>query len=135
VTLLVVVCAYLLAAWNLWVAAISAAPFFSDIPSRDNYIRAGMAALTGVLPCLLLALAGWLAGSRWGVLLIGLPTAVLLGVGASMVADPGDPSDPHPGRAVVASDVFGEYTLLNWLVCAGLAAVIAAMAWSRRARG
>lgn len=134
-TLLLVVIAYVLAAWDSWVALISGAPFFADIPSRDSYIRGGMAALTGVLPCLLLALVGWLAGSRWGLLLIGLPTVVLLGVGVSMLADPGDPRDPDPGRAVVAADVFGEFTLINWVVCAGLAAVIAGMVWRRRARG
>jgi len=41
VTLLVVVCAYLLAAWNLYGAMISGAPFFGDQPSRGDYIQGG----------------------------------------------------------------------------------------------
>lgn len=135
VTLLVVLCGYLLSAWNAWVAVLSTAPFFADIPWRGDYIRAGMGALTGALACLLFAAAGWVLGSRWGLLLLGPPALVLLGLGATMLGNPGDPHDRDPGRAVVAGDVIGEYTLVNWVVCAGLTAIIVGVSWFRRARG
>ena len=132
VTLLVVVCAYLLAAWNLYGAMISVAPFFGDQPSRDDYIQGGMAALTAVVPCVLLALAGWMAGSRWGLALFCLPAGVLALFGMSMVADDGDPSDPEPTRAVQAADLFDDLTHLNWIVAGGLAVVIVGVVWTRR---
>jgi hypothetical protein len=135
VTLLVVVSAYLLSAWNLYGAGIVTAPFFGEIPSRDDYIRGGMAALTGVLPCVLFAVAGRLAGSRWGLVLIALPAVALLAVGLSMLSTSGDPVDPLPGRAVRPTDVVDELTYLNWIVSAGLALVIAGLSWSRRRRG
>ena len=132
VTLLVVVCAYLLAAWNLYGAMISVAPFFGDQPSRGDDIQGGMAALTAVVPCVLLALAGWIAGSRWGLALVCLPVGMLALVGMSMVADDGDPSDPEPTRAVQAADLFDDLTHLNWIVAGGLAVVIVGVVWTRR---
>jgi hypothetical protein len=134
VTLLVVVGAYLLSALNVFNAAISAAPFFGEIPSRDEYIRGGMAALTGVLPCVGLALAGRLGGSKWGLALIGLPAAALLAVGMSMLAESGGPTEPEPRRAIRPADIFGPLTHLNWIVVAVLALVIGVAVWTRRRR-
>lgn len=131
-TLLVVVCAYLLSAVDLFNAAISTAPFFGEIPSRDETLAGGMAALTGVLPCVLFAVAGRLGGSRWGLALIGLPTAALLLVGVSMLTPSQGPTDLEPDRAMQPADVFGRLTELNWIVVAALAVVILVVVRARR---
>ena len=133
VTLLVVACAYLLSAVNVYGAVISVAPFFGERPSRDDYIQGGMAALTAVVPCIVLALAGWIAGSRWGLALVFLPVGALALLGTSMVAHDGDPADPKPTRAVHVADLFDDLTHLNWIVAGGLAVMIAGMLWARRA--
>jgi len=91
-----------------------------------------MAALTAVVPCVLLALAGWIAGSRWGLALVCLPVGVLALFGMSMVADDGDPSDPEPTLAVQAADLFDDLTHLNWIVAGGVAVVIVGVVWTRR---
>ena len=133
VTLLVVFCAYLLSAWNLYGAMIATAPFFGETPSRDDSIEAGLMTLTGIVPCVLFALAGWIAGSRWGLGGIALPVAALATVGAGLLAKQGDPDDPEPTRAVRAVDLFGDLTHLNWIVAGGLAVIVVGVAWTRRA--
>ena len=135
VTLLVVCCAHLLAAWNLYGAVISVAPFFGDQPSRGDDIEAGMAALTAVVPCVLLAMAGWIAGSRWGLALVCLPIGALALVGTSMLADRADPSGQEPTRAVRAADLFGDLTQLNRIAAGVLAAVIVWVVRTRRRPG
>jgi hypothetical protein len=78
------------------------------------------------LPCVLLAVAGRLGGSRWGLALIGLPAAVLIAAVLSMLANSGDPRELQAGRSVGPSDFFGDLTHLNWIVCAVLALAIVA---------
>jgi hypothetical protein len=131
-TLVIVVFTYLLSTWNLWVATLSTAPLFGDIPSRDAHIEGGMAALTGVLACLVIAFAAWIVGSRWGLLLLGLPALILFGVAVSMLDEPGDPRDPSPGRALVPTDAFSEYTQINWVVsCVAILCVGIEWIWRR----
>ena len=135
VTLLVVFCAYLLSAWNLFGAMISTAPFFGEPPSRDDSIEAGMMTLTGIVPCVLFALAGWIAGSRWGLGAVALPVVALASAGFALLAEEADPDDPEPTRAVRVADLFGDLTYLNWIVAGGLVVVIVGVVWSRRGGG
>ena len=46
-TLLIVVVAGLLSAWNLYGALILTAPFFGDVPSRGQYVEAAAVAVAG----------------------------------------------------------------------------------------
>ncbi len=132
VTLLVVLCAFLLSAWNLYGAMITTAPFFGDPPSRRETIEAGLMTLTGIVPCVLFALAGWIAGSRWGLGAIALPVVALASAGFGLLAEEGDPDDPEPTRAVRFADVFGDLTYLNWIVAGGLVVLIGGVVWTRR---
>jgi hypothetical protein len=122
-TLLLVVLAGLLSAWNLYGALILTAPFFGDAPSRDQYVEAAAVALTGLLPVVLLAAVGRMLGSGMGLLVLALPAIALVALAFECLSAEGDPSEPDVGRAASVSDLFADTTALNWMATGVLVAV------------
>lgn len=101
-----------------FVAAMTTAPFFGDTPSRDEYISAGMTALTTLPVFAAMIWCGWQRGSRRGLWLIGGPSAVMALSGLNLVATTGDARDPHPTRTLGVGDLFAGGAPLNWLAFA-----------------
>ena len=134
VTAGLVLLGWCLLAWTVFGAGINTAPFFGDTPSRSQYVESGMACLAALPPVLLLLVVGLLAGSRWGLLLLALPAALLVPMGLDLLSKPGDPADASPGRAVRASDVFADLTRLSWAATVVLLLVVAGMVLARRRR-
>lgn len=131
-TAAVVLLGWCLLAWTVFGAGINTAPFFGDVPSRDKYVESGMVCLTALLPVTLLLLAGLVAGSRWGLLLLAVPGVLLVPLGLDLLSRPGDPADPGAGRQVQASDAFADLTRLNWAAAAVLLLVVAGGLAARR---
>ena len=134
VTAGVVLLGWCVLAWTVFGAAINTAPFFGDTPSRSQYVESGMACLAALPPVALLLVAGLLAGSRWGLLVLALPAVLLVPMGLDLLSKPGDPADASPGRAVQFSDVFADLTRLSWAATAVLLLVVGGMLLARRRR-
>jgi hypothetical protein len=134
ITALVVLLGWCLLAWTVLVGAINTAPFFGETASRDRYVESGMVALTALVPGVLLLVLGLLAGSRWGLSLLALPTLLLVPLGLDMLGGAGDPAKSGYGRGVAWDDVFADATRLNWVAAGVLIAAIAAVVWWRRRR-
>jgi hypothetical protein len=132
VTAAIVLVGWCLLAWTVFGAAINTAPFFGDTPSRSQYVESGMLCLTALLPLVLVMALGVLWGSRWGLLLLALPAALLVPFGLSMLAHQGDPGDAAPGRPVRVADAFTDLTWLNWGASGVLLLLLAAVLASRR---
>jgi hypothetical protein len=128
-TLAVVLAGLTLLAWDLWAATITTAPFFGEQPSGDDLIAAGMALLTALVPAGLLVVLGLLAGSRFGLLALLLPGALLAAAGADLL-DRAGTSVLAPRQAVPA-DVLAQLTSLNWLA-AGVVLIVVVVALVRR---
>ena len=131
-TALVVLLGWSLIGWTVFASLVNTARFFGDTPSRDRYVESGMVALTTLLPLVVLLVLGVLAGARWGLGLLALPALVLVPLGLSLLAEPGDPSDPGHARAVRWDDPFADLTRLNWLAAGVLLMVLALVLWRRR---
>ncbi len=134
VTALAVLLGWCLLGWTVFAGLITTAPFFGDTPSRDQYIESGLLALTALLPIALLVTLAVLAGSRWGLALLGVPALLLVPLGVSMLAQEGDPSDSHAGRPVRLDDAFQDLTRPNWLSAAVLLVALGLVLWRRRHR-
>lgn len=132
VTALAVLLGWCLIAWTVFAGLINTAPFFGDTPSRDRYVESGMVALTALLPIAVLLVLAGLAGSRWGLGLLAVPTLLLVPIGLSLLAEAGDPSDPGHGRPVRLADAFQDLTRLNWLAAAALLIALGLVLWRRR---
>lgn len=132
VTFAVVVAGLALLAWDLFAAGINTAPFFGDTASRDRYAESGATLVTALVPVALLCLLGLLAGSRFGLLLLAVPAAVLAVGGLDMLGNPGDPNDADPGRAVRPSDFVADLTRLNWIAAAALLLLLLVLLLRRR---
>lgn len=121
-------------AWSIFAAGITTARFFGDMPSRSDYLEAGMLLLT----TLLIGLASsWLAslhGGRWSLVLLLGPPLMVLPVGIDQLTRTGDSRDPDPGRAIQLTDVFQGSTVLNWLLAAALVAAAVVTLVQRRQR-
>ncbi len=137
VTLGLVALAVLLVVVDLFGASIATAPFFGDIPSRSQYLEAGAIAISAVVPLAVLALAGWLLGSRIGLGGIVASAIVSAVAGASLLSHTGDPSDPDPTRALRLRDVVSDLNVLNGiaLVLALVLLVVARFVRRRRRAG
>lgn len=127
-----VIAGFVVAAWSVFIAGIGTASFFGDTPSRERYIEAAMVSLTALLVVVLLGVVGRLMGSGAGLWSLVVPAAALLATGLTTLSSRGDGADAEPGRAPRVSDVFGEATVLNWLVIAALVVTVAGLTWSRR---
>ena len=135
VTIVIVMLGMCLLVWDWFVAVINVAPFFGEQPGRDALIESGMAMVTAVAPIGAMCAIAWRAGSRWGLLFLVAPTALLMIWGVQSLLTPGDPDDPHPGRFVRPGDVVGELTLPNWVVAAlAMTVLLLARYWARRRR-
>ena len=134
ITATLVVFALLLFLYQGFVAAITTAPFFGDIPSRDQDIEAGMACVTTLPVFAAMIWCGWQRGSRRGLWLIGGLAAVMAFAALSPLGTTGDSGDPHPGRAPGLADLFGGSAPLNWVAFVVFAGLSLATYLQRRAR-
>lgn len=128
----IVVALWLLDAWVVFASSITVAPFFGDVPSRDEYIDAGLMLTTAILPT---AAAVWLAllhGGRWSLALLLAPALLMVPSGLGMLGKEGDDRDPNPGRPLGWSDLFSEFTVLSYGAAAVFAALAIAVVVSRR---
>ena len=112
-TLLVVVLAGLVSAWNLYGVLILTAPFFGDVPDRDQFLEAAAVAITGLLPVVLLAVVARLQGSGPGLLVLALPAAALVAAALESLSSKGDPNEPDAGRATAC--ISTRSTRLLWV--------------------
>jgi hypothetical protein len=132
ITTLVVIVAFLLMAYQLFVCAIMAVGSMSselfqglvsnvgttsDSPFENGYITAGMACLTSLPAFAALIWCGWQRGSRFGLLLIGVP-AWVMGVVGFLALDTarGTNVAPEARRLPYIADLFDDLTLVNWAV-------------------
>ena len=135
VALGLVALAVLLVVVDLFGAGIVTAPFFGDTPSRAEYLEAGATMISAVLPLAGLTVAAWCLGSRVALVVILLAAAVSAFVGASLMSETGDRSDPDPGRPLALGDFVTNLNVLNGfaLVLALLLLVLAVVRRRRRA--
>ena len=120
VTAGVVLLGWLLIAWTLFGAVITTAPFFGEVPSRDDHVDAGLGTLAAVAPAAVLLLLGLRWGARWGLLLLAGPGLLLVPLGLDWLGRPGDPQEPGHDRPVALADLGGELARTNWVHAAGL---------------
>ncbi len=124
-------------AWVLFGAAINAAAFFGEQPTRDENIESGLALATAAVPLTLLAVAAVRWGSRWGILLLLGPTLLLVPLGLDWAGKAGNADttrDPAPLRPMAWSDLGGELLRPGWALAAALLLLLAiSVARSRRA--
>jgi hypothetical protein len=132
VTLAVVVVGLLLLAWDGWAAMINTAPFFGDVPSRDRYVESGITMVTAAVPVVLLFALGLVLGSRFGLLFLAAPAALVVVAGLDLMRHPGDPSDPHPTRPVRWSDLLVDLSRPNWLAAAAVLVLLGLVLGRRR---
>jgi hypothetical protein len=136
VTAVLVVGAFLLMAYQLVQCAFLTigvatlflmSPFFPDVSPDPDYIAAAMACLTTLPAFAAMIWCGWQRGSRRGLLLFGLPAAVMTAVGFVLLDTPAVTSKvPQPRRSLSLADPFLDWTVVNWVVAAlfvGLALV------------
>ena len=131
ITTLVVLVAYLLAAYQLFICAVlamtgvmSAFPSFasnlgrtSDSLLDNGYIAAGMACLTTLPAFAAMIWCGWQRGSRYGLLLIGGPALAMAFVGFLALHTAAGPTvAPQARRLPDVADLFDDLTLVNWAV-------------------
>jgi len=131
ITTFVVLVAYLLAAYQLFVCALLAFGGFlfgfSSLGSssgrtsssllENGYISAGLACLTTLPVFAALIWCGWQRGSRYGLLLIGGPAAVMAVVGfLALHTAAGTTVAPQARRLPNVADLFDDLTLVNWVV-------------------
>jgi len=130
VTALLVTLALLLMLVDGFNAAIQVTPFFGETAVRDDYIASGMTCLTALPAFAAMIWFGWQRGSRDGLMLIGVPAALMAYVGLHQLG-----TYANLSRAANLADLFGDTTWLNWCAVAlfGLGAV-ATRQQRRRAR-
>ncbi|WP_406829516.1 hypothetical protein ABEG17_10975 [Pedococcus sp. KACC 23699] len=139
VTAAAVLLGWCFSAWVLFVAAINAAAFFGEQPTRDENIESGLALATAAVPLVLLAVVAVRWGSRWGILLLLGPALLLVPMGLEWAGSAGNADttrDPAPQRPMAWSDLGGELLRPGWALTVVLLVLLAvSVARSRRATG
>jgi hypothetical protein len=119
VTALLTALALLLMLVNGFNAAIQVTPFFGQTAVRDDYIASGMACLSALPAFAAMIWFGWQRGSRAGLMLIGVPAALMAYLGLHQLGTvSGSSQDPNPSRTADLADLFGDLTWLSWCAVA-----------------
>ncbi|SFA91602.1 hypothetical protein SAMN05421867_103200 [Cellulomonas marina] len=122
----------LLALVDGYAAFIGTASFLGSTPTPQDALRASATCLTGLLALAAMAVLALLHGSRWGLVLLALPAAVLLAFGGGL---PGVHVVNAPPGGPGLDALKGEGTGLNWTVTVlALAGVGATLLVRRRRR-
>jgi len=142
ITVTLVVLALLLTAYQLLIVAITVVmgwtlplvtSFFPDTASQGDYVPTAMACLTTLPAFAAMIWCGWQRGSRLGLLLIGVPAALMVLVGLNLLNNPPVPYlDPQPRRALTFADPFIDLALVNWIVVVPLTGLAVATHLLRR---
>jgi hypothetical protein len=128
ITTALVVSALLLMAYQLAVCVLYVyvdflgglmAAFDPKTPLNEDHIPAGMACLTTLPAFAAMIWCGWQRGSRRGLLLFGVPAAVMALVGLNLLNTPSvNAGHSQPVRALSIADPFADPTGVNWVVAA-----------------
>jgi hypothetical protein len=111
VTALLTTLALLLMLVDGFNAAIKVASFFGQTAVRDEYIASGMACLTALSAFAAMIWFGWQRGSRGGLMMIGVPAALMAYLGLQLLGTvSGSSRDPDPSRPADLAGLFGDLT-------------------------